>query len=99
MNRVVEIFDWAATIVGAIMAVNLAVVALILSFYLDEAPRYRAEMPLLLQSALLFGLLGGSGLMALVAMRRGHGLRFVAQGAVLLCVTLLAMFISEFLST
>lgn len=90
--------DWTAAIVGLIMSLNLAVVAFILSFYLDEAPQYRGDIPVILQSTLLFGLLGAAGIAAGISVRREKNWRWLAQGGVALTVAAVVWFIVQFLA-
>lgn len=80
------------------MALNLAVVAFILSLYLDEAPQYRGDIPFILKSTFLFGLLGTAGIVAGISMRREKAWRWMAQGGVVLSVTAVAWFIVQFLA-
>lgn len=99
MRRLVEILDWGATAIGAMMAINLGVVALILAFHVDDAPRYRDDLPLIMTCALLFGLLGTAACAAAIGMRRDRAWGWAAQGGVLLAVGLVAKFVADFLAT
>lgn len=85
--KALQILNAAAAIIGAAMAVNLAVVCLLYGVHAGQEPRLAADLPGLYALTALFAALGLAGGAALVAHRnKGWGARWLVQGAPLLPV-------------
>jgi hypothetical protein len=77
--KALQILNAAALIVGAAMAVNLAVVCLLYAVHADGAPRLAADLPRLYALTALFTGLGVAGACAFLAQRRQWTARWLLQ--------------------
>lgn len=84
--KALQILNAAAAIIGAAMAVNLAVVCLLYGVHLGQEPRLAADLPALYALTALFAALGLAGGAAFVAQRKGWPARWLVQGTPLLPV-------------
>jgi hypothetical protein len=75
------------------MAVVLAVVMLIYGIYLSDHPDLAADMPLLVVTTLIFGLLGGLAALASVASIRSWPHRLWWDGALIAALPLSLLFL------
>jgi high-affinity Fe2+/Pb2+ permease len=84
--KALQILNAAAAIIGAAMAVNLAVVCLLYGVHVGQEPRLAADLPALYVLTALFAALGLAGGAAFMAHRKGWSARWLVQGTPLLPV-------------
>ena len=78
--KYLQILNAATVIVGAAMAINLAVVCILCLANLGSAPRLAAELPQLYLLTGLFTAIGAAGAGAFLAQRRHWPARWLLQG-------------------
>lgn len=78
--KYLQIFNVALLVLGASMAVNLAVVCLLYGVHLESEPRLAADMPRLYFLTALFTGLGAGATVAFLGHRRTWPGRWLLQG-------------------
>lgn len=91
--KYVQILNAAATITGAAMAINLAVVCLLYAVHADAEPNLAGDLPRLYALTGLFAGLGVAGAGAFFGHRRLWPVRWVLQAAPILPVAGLVVFL------
>ena len=93
--KALQILNAAVVVVGAAMAINLAVVCLLYGVHVDGAPRLAADMPRLFALTGLFTALGGAGAAAFLAQRRLWPARWLLQALPVVPVVGIAVFLAS----
>lgn len=78
--RYLQMLNVALLLLGAIMALNLAVVCLLYGVHLDSEPRLAADLPRLYELTALFTALGLAAAAPFLGHRRGWSVRWLLQG-------------------
>jgi hypothetical protein len=92
--KALQILNAAALVIGAAMAINLAVVSLLYAVHADGAPRLAADLPRLYALTGLFTGLGVAGGCAFLAQRRQWPSRWLLQALPVAPVLGLAAFLA-----
>lgn len=92
--KYLQIVNAALVVVGAAMAVNLAVVCLLYAVNLDTEPRLADDLPRLFTVTGLFTALGVTGVGAFLAHRRAWPARWLLQALPAAPVLGLALFLA-----
>lgn len=92
--KYLQILNAAALIVGAAMAINLAVVCLLYVVHAEGAPRLAADLPRLYALTALFTGLGVAGACAFLAQRRLWTARWLLQALPVVPVLGIAAFLA-----
>ena len=78
--RYLQILNAATVIVGAAMAINLAVVCVLYLAHVGNEPQLAADLPRLYALTALFTAIGAAGVGAFLAQRRRWPARWLLQG-------------------
>lgn len=83
--KLLRLYNIALTLIGATMALLLAVVCLLYAVHIDASPKMREEWPALVAATLMFGALALASAVAWQGLRKNAAWQWPAQ-AVLLAV-------------
>jgi hypothetical protein len=93
--KYLQILNAAVLVLGAMMAIILAVVCLQYTVYVDSAPHLRDQLPRLFAITGLFAGLGAAGALAFFGHRRRWLARWLLQALPLLPVAGLGLFVAS----
>lgn len=92
--RFLQIANVAVVVVGAAMAINLAVVCVLYLVHSASEPRIAGDLPGLYALTALFTALGGAGAVAFLAQRRRWASRWLVQALPIVPVIGVTLFLT-----